>query len=228
MTTTNNILESIQDLKPVRAFLPITDSKERYRAQCIFQKTTAPDFNLLFKVGVLPSDSLNLKETCIINIDQGGTNLSLEAMVKNVVNGQTLEMVVRKSIDHEQMREFFRVDAITEVIGKSFHPQFFDSSKEQWSLVGKTIDISGSGILASFSEAPPMDTQTRLELALPTEKGEPISILATPVRCQQIGDNHFDVAYHFDEITTEDRDRIIGCCLVIQRKMLRLKVQVRG
>ena len=54
-----------------------------------------------------------------------------------------------------------------------------------------------------------------------------IKILAHPVRQEQIADDQWDVAFHFDDISDEDRDKIIGCCLVIQRRLLRLKVQVR-
>jgi hypothetical protein len=94
-------------------------------------------------------------------------------------------------------------------------------------MAGTTIDISGSGILASFSSPPPMDSQTRLEITLPTSPPEIISVLAHPVRKQQINENQYDVAYHFEDITIEDRDKIIGCCLRIQRRLLRLKVRVR-
>ena len=47
------------------------------------------------------------------------------------------------------------------------------------------------------------------------------------VRAQQLHDGRYEVAYHFDDISTEDRDKIIGCCLVIQRKMLCMKVKVK-
>jgi hypothetical protein len=52
-------------------------------------------------------------------------------------------------------------------------------------------------------------------------------VLAHQVRVQELHDGRFEVAYHFDDITIEDRDTIIGCCLVLQRKMLRLKIDVK-
>jgi hypothetical protein len=227
MTIDFDTLKAIPDLKPIRIFLPITGKVERYRASCVFEKTEPPQFKLRFKPGTLPADLLDLTGTCLINVDMGGPNISMEAKIKNCPNDQTLNMVLEKSISHEQMREFFRVDATTSVISSSFHPEFFTTKGEPWSMKGKTIDISGSGLLAIFTEMPPMEKQVRLEIALPAKEPEIITILAHPVRLQQLGDNQFEVAYHFDDITTEDRDKIIGCCLIIQRKLLRLKVQVK-
>ncbi|MEE4164640.1 MAG: PilZ domain-containing protein [Desulfocapsaceae bacterium] len=227
MASDVDILKDIPDAKPIRIFLPVKDSKERYRMQCVYQKTHSPHFNLLFQPGTLPVDSIDTGEPCILNVDLGGPNLSIEAMVTAIPNSQTLEMIVKKSITYDQMREFFRVDATAHVISKSFQPAFFGKKDESWALQGRTIDISGSGILATFSEKPPMDEQVRLEITLPSSPSEVVKILAHPVRVVQIDDDQWDVAFHFDDISDEDRDKIIGCCLIIQRRLLRLKVQVR-
>lgn len=227
MISESAIIETIADSKPVRVFLPIIGGRERYRAHCVYQKTNPPHFNLLFTAGVLPVDAIDIQEPAIITIDMGGPNLSLEAKIKSITSDQILEMVMVKSISHAQMREFFRVDAATKVIGTSFQSEVFGEQGTPWSLAGKTVDISGSGILATFSQEPPMDKQIRLEITLPTLEPETISVLAHPVRTQKISDKQYEVAYHFDDITTEDRDKIIGCCLILQRRLLRLKVQVK-
>ena len=112
MASDIDILKDIPDAKPIRIFLPVIDSKERYRLQCVYQISESPRFNLLFKPGVLPVDSLDTSEPCIINVDLGGPNLSIEAMITSVLNSQTLEMIVQKAISYDQMREFFRVDAL--------------------------------------------------------------------------------------------------------------------
>ena len=156
----------------------------------------------------------------------GGPTVSLEAMIQKIANRQTLQMIVRKSISHEQMREFFRVDTVTKVISKSFHTELFNDKNEPWSSIGQTVDISGSGLLAIFEDKPQAEQQVKLEVTVPSVEKDTIKILAHQVRMQQLHDGRFEVAYHFDDITTEDRDIIIGCCLVIQRKMLRLKVKV--
>ncbi|MGB3210532.1 MAG: PilZ domain-containing protein [Desulforhopalus sp.] len=227
MSSDIDILQNIPKGKPVRIFLPLVGRPDKVRAQCVYQETDPPKFSLIFKPGILPADDLDIQQPCIISIDMGGPTISLEAMIKKIANRQTLQMVVRKSISHEQMREFFRVDAVTSVISKSFHAELFSDNNQPWSTKGQTIDISGSGILAIFDQKPQDDQQVRLEVTIPSIEAETIKILAHQVRVQELHDGRFEVAYHFDDITTEDRDKIIGCCLVIQRKMLRLKVQVK-
>ncbi len=228
MTTDIETIKNIPDGKPVRIFLPLQGGPERYRTQCVFQKSDPPHFSLLFKPGVLPVEDIALGQQSIINIDMGGSTISLEAKTEEITNPQTLHMLIEKTITHEQMREFFRVDATTDIISKSFHTQLLGNKKEPWSMEGKTVDISGSGILAIFPEQSPADRQIRLLITLPSVEQETISVLAHQVRGQKLGDRLFEVAYHFDDISTEDRDKIIGCCLDIQRKLLRLQVQVRG
>lgn len=227
MASENPLLDSIPDAKPVRVFIPITGKAERYRASCVFHKTGATKFQLLFQPGVLPTEVIDTYQTCLISVDMGGPNISIEARITKIVGEQTLQMALEKSVSHEQMREFFRVDATTSVISSSFQSEFFYKQGEPWAIRGRTIDISGSGILAVFTEQPPNDKQIRLEIALSTGESGTISVLAHPVRSLKIAENHYEVAYHFDDISTEDRDRIIGYCLIIQRKLLRLKVQVK-
>ena len=158
-----------------------------------------------------------------MNVDFGGPNISMEASIASATS-QALEMKAEELISHAQMREFFRVDAVTEVISKSFQPEFFGSQGRSWAIRGKTIDISGNGILAVFSETPPEDDLVRLEISLPERDSQIIKLLARPVRTHQIDEHQWETAYHFQDISSEDRDRIIGCCLEIQRRLLRLKV----
>ncbi len=227
MASDTNVLQNIPDGKPVRIFIPLLDRPERVRAQCLYQKNEPPKFSLLFKSGVLPVEEIDIQKSCIISIDMGGPTVSLEAMIQQVTNQQTLAMIVQKSISHDQMRDFFRVDAVTSVISKSFQTEHFNSKTEPWSAEGQTVDISGSGILAIFKEKPQPDRQVTLEITTPSIEPETIKVLAHQIRVQELHDGRFEIAYHFDDITTEDRDKIIGCCLVIQRKMLRLKVTVK-
>jgi hypothetical protein len=227
MTPDTDLLKDIPKGKPVRIFLPLLDRQDRVRAQCIYLRTEPPQFTLIFKPGILPIDDLDIKQPCIISIDMGGRTTSLEATIQKIVNPQTLQMVVQKSISHAQMREFFRVDAETSVISKSFHTELFSHKNKPWSTRGQTIDISGSGLLAIFDEKPRADRQVKLEVKVPSIETDTIKILAHQVRAQKMHDGRYEVAYHFDDISTEDRDKIIGCCLVIQRKMLRMKVKVK-
>jgi hypothetical protein len=228
MSANPDILQNIPKDKPVRIFLPLLNRHDRVRAQGLYQRTESPNFSIVFKPGLLPVDEIDLAQPCIVSIDMGGPAISLEAMIQSVVNRQTLRMIVRKSISHEQMREFFRVDAVTKVISRSFHTELFNGNNEPWAIKGQTVDISGSGILAQFDEEPRTDQQVRLEITIPSIEPETIKVLAHQVRAQQLQDGRYEVAFHFDDITTGDRDKIIGCCLMLQRQMLRLKVNVRG
>ena len=218
-------LSRIPDLKPVRIYLPIKNNNQRYRTQAVYRSVSPPRFELRFKPGILPLGNLDLGKNCLVNVDFGGPNISMEASIASFAP-QVLEMKAEELISHAQMREFFRVDAVTEVISKSFQPEFFGSQGRPWTIRGKTIDISGNGILASFSEQPPEDDLVRLEISLPERDSEIVKLLARPVRNHQIDEHQWEAAYHFQDITSADRDRIIGCCLEIQRRLLRLKVDM--
>ncbi len=227
MRSDTNTLQDIPNGKPVRIFIPLKNEPERLRAQCLYQAEIHQKFTLIFKPGILPVDDIDIKLPCIVSIDMGGPTISLEAMIRDIANPQTLQMVVRKSISHKQMRDFFRVDATASVVSKAFRTNSVGDKHKQWTIQGHTVDISGSGILALFTEQPPADHQVRLEITLPSAEPDILTVLAHQVRSRQLKDGRFEVAYQFDEISTEDRDRMIGYCLTIQRQLLRLKVQVK-
>lgn len=227
MTIHTDFINNIPDAKPVRIFLPLQATEQRSRQLCLFQKTTAPHFNLLFKPGTLPVDNIDTKLPCIVNLDMAGQSVSIEAMIQQVVNGQVLEMIARKTINHEQMRDYFRVDYTMPIIASSQIPEGFGTPEEQWKISGTTIDISGSGLLAFFHERPPADTLVKLQLPLPDDQSEFISFMARPVRTSEVEENRYVVAYHYEDINDEERDRIVGQCLITQRRLLRLKIQVK-
>ncbi len=229
MTSEMETLQKIPEGKPVRVFLPIIDSKERFRANCVFCYTKDLKFKLSFKPGILPEESVAVGKSAIINVDLGGPTLSLEAKVVSVLSSQQLEMMAETTVTHEQMREFFRVDATTKVISSAFKSTVIgDKEQEDWEISGETIDISGSGILAVFPEKLPQAEQLNLQITLPDEIAEPITILAHQVRSCPLSDGRWETAFHFIEIGSEERDRIVGYCFTIQRQLLRLKVRVKS
>ena len=228
MTDLNNFLTKISDEKPVRLFLPIIDADDRLVIQCVLNKTQTNHFQLLFKPGSLPVKKIDKNTSCLINLDLGGQSVSMESKIVQIVNNQTLEMVAQKTINHEQMREYFRVDCTVPIILTSIVPEEFGSPDDKWKISGTTVDLSGSGLRASFSTEPPASTQVRLELALPNTEISIVKTLASPVRISQLTEKLWDAAYQFDVIEDEDQDAIIGCCLIEQRRLLRLKVKVKG
>ncbi len=227
MTDQNNFLDTISDEKPVRLFLPIIESDDRLLIQCVLKKEKGNHFTLLFSSGTLPVSKIDKNTSCLISLDDGGKSISLESNIVRVVNNQSLEMILQKTITHEQMREYFRVDCTVPIILKSTVPEEFGTPDDNWKITGTTVDLSGSGLRASFTTAPPDNTQVRLELALPTTETIIVKTLASPVRISQLTEKLWDVAYQFDVIEDEDQDAIIGCCMVAQRRLLRLKVKVK-
>jgi len=227
VTIHTDFFNNIPDAKPVRIFLPLQEDDKRSRQRCILQKISAPRFNLLFEPGTLPVDTLDTRSPCIVNLDMAGKSVSIEAMIQQVVNTQVLEMIVLKTISHEQMRDYFRVDHTMPIIAGSPLPEGFGTPEEHWKISGTTIDISGSGLLAFFHERPPADKLVRLRLHLPDDKSETISFMARPVRTSEVEENRYVVAYHYKDINDEERDKIVGQCLITQRRLLRLKVHVK-
>ncbi len=227
MSIQTDFINKIPDAKPVKIFLPVQEADTRYRQTCIFQKTSSPRFNLLFAPDTLPVESLDISSSCIINLDMGGQSVSMEAMIQQVVNSQVLDMIALKTVSHGQMRDFFRVDYTMPIIVSSQPTDDIGTPNELWKILGTTIDISGSGLLAFFHEKPPADKLVKLRLPLPDDKNEYISFMARPVRTSEVEENRYVVAYHYEEISDEERDKIIGQCLIIQRRLLRLKVQVK-
>jgi len=126
-----------------------------------------------------------------------------------------------------QIRDFSRVSLTTPVIVTSIYSLPL-KQKIDWSLCGKVIDLTGSGILVSLPKKPPAEESVQLEFSLPTEPPEHLRILAQPIRSLVTDDNQWNVAYRFDTISEEDRDKIIGCCLVEQRRLLRLDHGIFG
>lgn len=226
MTELNDFLTEISDEKPVRLFLLLVDMDDRLVIQCVFKNTETDHFQLLFKPGALPANKIDTDTSCLVNLDIGGQSVSIESRVVQVINRQSLEMVALKTINHEQMREYFRVDCTVPIVLKSMVPNEFDEVIDEWKIPGTTVDLSGSGLRASFSMEPPAKTQVRLELVLPTTETTVVKTLSSPVRITKLHDKLWDAAFHFDVIEDEDQDAIIGCCLIEQRRLLRLKVKV--
>lgn len=220
----DNTFKNIPDGKPVRVFLPLRNTHDRLRLQCVCQEIAPPKFSLVFSPGALPIEDIDSKQTAIISIDMGGPTLSLEAKIQEIDGPQILKMVLQKTISHKQLREFFRIDAATSVTATALRPAA--DGAPPWSVQGESLDISGSGVLVLFPQCPPEDKQVKLSIFLPTADEQPLAAIGHTVRVQRQDDGRCEVAYHFDDISIEDRDKIIGHCLVLQRKMLRLKVQV--
>ncbi len=128
VTDIDMFLTKTPDEKPVRLFLPILKADNRLLIQCIFKPVEGKYFQLQFKSGSLPVSQIDQQTSCIINLDVGGQSVSMESKIFQIVNSQTLEMVPQKTISHEQMREFFRVDCTVPIMLKSMVPDAIPSA----------------------------------------------------------------------------------------------------
>jgi len=228
LPTLDEIFTKIQTGKAVRIALPMTDDIEKKRLSCVYQETNPPEFLLLFTPGVLPTENIDKNRKAAVLLDISGQSISLAADIEKVIGGQTLRLIAREVISHEQLRDYFRVDVSAPLVARPALPGHKPADEQEWALNGETIDVSGSGLLAVFSEPIDQHKPVQVELILPTGDARTVQTIAHVVRTKKINNDQYQVGLHFDQIATEDRDRIMACCFEIQRKHLRLNVQVKN
>ncbi len=228
MPTLAEIFTKIETGKAVRIALPMSGDMEKERLSCVYQKAEAPEFLLLFSLGSLPVERIDTNRKAAVLLDIRGESVSLAADIEQIIGDQTLRLIARDVISHEQLRDYFRVDVSAPLIARSAIPEKRLTDETAWALNGETIDVSGSGLLALFPEPLDQKKPVLVELILPTGEATIVKTIAHVVRTKKTADNQYQVGLHFDQIDSEDRDRIMACCFEIQRKHLRLNVQVRN
>lgn len=228
MQTIDSFFTDLEDGKAVRLALHMQDRSGKERFNCIYQKTTPPHFSLLFPPNSLPEKRIDTHRKSEVLIDLAGQNISLIADIVTIDSKQKLTLKGIEMINHDQLREFFRVDIATPVVASSLAPEELVESDTTWSMQGDTIDVSASGLLCLFPEPLKIGQQVRTKLVLPKDEPEVVQVIATVIRCSKIEDQAYHVALHYDSINSTTRDKIMGSCFEIQRKHLRLKVQVRN
>lgn len=227
MDTIETALTAIQDKLSVRVALPVIDDAEKIRINCIYRTSQIPAFKLFFPPDSLPVNRINRRQKCVVLFDASGKNISITADIKTIEDDQVMHLMACEVINHEQLREYFRIDVNTPVFASCLIPQTLGNKDSNWRISGETIDVSGSGILATFSEPIDQSKPARIELILPSIDEYVVKATAKVVRVKKLDDNRYSVAFRFDRISTDDRDKIVGCCFEIQRQHLRLKIQVR-
>jgi c-di-GMP-binding flagellar brake protein YcgR len=160
---------------------------------------------------------------CSITVEHQGEKIVLIARLEKVIDNRRLRFIAREPITPESLRDYFRVP-INMPVKASYTAEQQDTRAECWRMTGTTIDLSGSGLLAMFSQRPTSSQRILLELT-PSDDPEPIFCLANVIRSYRIRRNRFQVAFHFIEVTPKTRDQIVSCCLREQRRQLRENVQ---
>jgi len=224
-TVPKNILPNSTSVA-VRIELPVQGMR-RVRLAAVADPLEGNAFLLIFSRDTLPAARLDRSRTCKVRFELPGQPLSIIADIEEVLDSRTLKMRAREAIQHEQLRNYFRVDVNTPVIASSLLPPELAGEGECWRMTGESLDVSGNGLLVTFPSSLGEHKKVRLDIVLPTPDLKVVQCIAQVVREQHKQDGLYHAAMTFDEISPEDRDRIIGCCLSIQRKHIRLRVRVR-
>jgi len=225
--TANELIASLKDNTPLRVAMPVRSSQDRKRFTGVFRSGQAPNFQVLFPAGSLDENEIDRNRKVEITVHHGGEMHLLLADIRSLESRQAVNLVGRELLTPDQLREYFRVDVSTPVVASSILPPELAVDDETWRLQGETIDVSAGGILASFPEPVEGDEPIRLDLILPTADAHVVHTVARVVRSRKVSDREYQVAFQFDKIEPADQDRIMACCFEIQRKHLRLKVQVK-
>ena len=222
MSRIDEILEKLRDKASTVVDLPgIRD--EVFRCKALLIKQESPQLELLFPPNSWKGEDLKMGANCSLSIEQDGRQISMIAKLDAVTNDRRLQFTAREPITPESMRDYFRVP-INTAIQASYVAEQRETKVQSWKMVGTTIDLSGSGVLAMFAAKPPSERRILLEIT-PTEDSEPIFCLAEVVRTYRLRNNRYQVAFHFIEVTTKIRDQLISCCLKEQRRQLRENVR---
>jgi len=193
-----------------------------FRLNCIYKVSDSPSFFLIFPPKTLPED-IDVDVHCPVSIKTEKTSLTLIAKITAIKGDRTLELTAKNSVRPESLREYFRVDTKVN-IEASFEAQSPDSQIPSWSLKGRTLDLSGSGLLAILPEEPQTRNKITLLIDL-SDKHDRIECLAHIVRIKRLRKEKYQISFHFDFISPKNKDLIISFCLKEQRNRLRDKIQ---
>ena len=223
MAGITEIIHQLNDNAMATVDLPFKEGEDQ-RLDCIFRKTDAPSFSLVFAPNSLDSVTIEDISNCRLIVKHGDSAINLNIRIDAVTNEQTMECTALESISPESMREYFRV-MISVPIRAAYRPGPREKKNKAWEISGNTIDLSGGGVLALFSEKPANTNRIQLEIDLPGQE-TPLLCMANVVRTYRLRKKRFQVAFNITEIEGKARDNIISSCLQEQRRQLRNKVRV--
>ena len=221
MARINEILENLGDNASTIIDLP-GNHEENIRCRALFIKRESPTVELVFPPNSWEPGDLKIGADCNLAVEHNGLTVNLIARLDGVVGDRRLRFTAREPVAPESLRDYFRVS-----ISMPIQASYIAAAKEiitcSWKMAGTTLDLSGSGVLALFAEKPPSSHRIQLVMTMPDET-TPLVCLANVVRTYRIRKNRFQVAFHFENVSTKTRDLIIACCLQEQRRQLRENV----
>lgn len=217
-----SIVNSIPDRQA--ASLTVTDTNgSRLQIPCTYKEAEAPAFFLLFTPGALPQNITKEWRCALVCKDAGEEPVTFSAQIVELPNNRVIEMVAKKSIRPEDLREYFRVNLKMPVtVFYANEQEVNDESPME--LTGETVDISQTGVLTILSDECTPTNPLTLEIDLPNPAAS-IICTACVVRSKRIRRNHYLTSFHFDDISARSRDLIAKNCFAEQRRQLRENIQ---
>lgn len=222
MSRLDELLAKIADNVPAVVDIP-GQGGEMFRCNALVTGKKSPALELLFPPDAWQAEDLRLDGSCSIAVEHQGQKIVLIARLEQAIDNRRLRFIAREPITPESLRDYFRVPINTPVKA-SYTAEQRDTLMASWKITGTALDLSGSGMLAMFSEKPPSSQRILLEIT-PPENPEPIFCLANVIRSYRVRRNRLEIAFHFIEMTSKTRDQIVSCCLKEQRRQLRENVQ---
>lgn len=199
-----------------------TTEGQTIRLKCIYKESLAPNFFLVFPPKQLPSN-IDTNRLCPISIKGEKVSLTLTAKILDINGDRTLELNAKQFVDPTSLREYFRVDTRT-AITIIYEPGPSEDRNNYWTLQGETLDLSGSGVLAILPAQPKNNHRLKVEISL-KHTNVLIECAAHVIRAKRLRRGRYQVAFHFDHVSSKHRDSIISDCLQEQRMQLRERIQ---
>lgn len=216
------IFERISDKAATLVDIPAKNGDD-FRCKAVLLKKESPVIELVFPPDSWEESRLMLGADCNLVVEHEGRSINLIARLDTVSGPRRLQFTAREPVSPESLREYFRV-LINIPIEASYIAGPREVKAKTWKMVGTTIDLSGSGVLAVFAEKPSTTHNIQLIMTMPGEE-PPIVCLADVVRTYRLRRNRFQVAFHFGVVSGKTRDQIISCCFQEQRRQLRENIQ---
>lgn len=217
----NNIVKEVGDQRAAHIKLVLMGGKH-HNCACTFKVDAPPNFYLVFPPNTLP-ERIDHSAYHPVSIKRENSTTSLNAKIIEQSGDRTLYLAAKNTVDPASLREYFRINTATNITVS--HTSSLESSgTSNWSISGNTQDISGSGVLALFPDEPRSRDHLVMELYLP-DKNVTVNAVGHIVRKKRLRNRKWQVAFHFDSISTKHRDAIITFLLSVQRKQLRENVR---
>ncbi len=216
-----NIIKTIDDQCAARIKLTLKGGTQ-HNCACTFQVDNPPHFYLVFAPGILPKN-IDISSYHPVSLKRETTTTSLNAKIIEQKDDRSLHLAAKSTVDPASLREYFRINTTTDII-VSHNSSLESGSQSNWTISGDTQDISGSGVLALFPDEPKSRDHVVIELFLPDKKIT-VNAVGHVIRKKRLRNRKWQVAFHFDSISTKHRDAIITYLLGVQRKQLRENVR---